>query len=88
MDVEEPRYTSTELAELYYAFMRDKTAKRRMEKDKLDYWEQTELVIRFLGYVRNYAGKKQTMEDVKKEERRKTRLFGEPTRGDLFTIGS
>jgi hypothetical protein len=62
---QERRYTPDELAELYYRFMRDPQIKARMEQESFDHWAQTELVIRFLGYVKMDAGKPQRLNIVK-----------------------
>jgi hypothetical protein len=77
----EPRYTPTQLAELYCAFRRDPKLKERREAEDFNSWEQTEVVIRCLGYVRNQTSKKFPL--VKHITHRKN-IFHEPTDGTLF----
>jgi hypothetical protein len=91
-DRHEPRYTPTELAELYYEFMREDETRKRMKKNDIFYWEHTELVIRFLGYVRNYNlikqvrdSERECQEAIKRVARQKGQMFGPSTTGDLFT---
>jgi hypothetical protein len=88
---EESRYTPTELMNPYYEFMRDKEVWERLNKDDIRWWQDTELTLRFIGYVRNdyhLLRMRETDEEfqrvVELNERRKSRLFGEPTKGDLF----
>jgi len=91
-DRDEPRYTPTELAELYYEFMREDETRKRMNKRDIYYWEHTELVLWFLGFVRNYELIKQVRESerecqeaIKRVERQQGQVFGPPSTGDLFT---
>ena len=79
--MDEPRYTPTQLAELYSALMRDPKRKERMEAEDFNCWEQTEVVIRCLGYVRNQTPKK--FHVVKQLTHRKN-IVHEPTDGTLF----
>jgi hypothetical protein len=91
MDGEEPRYTPTELMNLYHEFMRDKQVRERLNKDDIRWWQDTELTVRFIAYVRNYPHllrMRETDQEFRRlvalSERRKSELFGEPTKGDLF----
>jgi hypothetical protein len=91
MDDEEPRYTPTELMNLYHEFMWDKEVRERLNRDDIRWWQDTELTIRFIAYVRNYHHMLRMQETDKEfqrlvelSERRKSRLFGEPTTGDLL----
>ena len=80
---QESRYTPDELAEIYYRFMRDPQIKARMEQENFDHWAQTELMIRFLGYVRKYEVQPQRLNIVKQILHRKN-IFKEPMDGTLF----
>jgi hypothetical protein len=52
--MDEPRYTPTELMNMYFEFTRDKEVRERLNKDGIRWWQDTELTIRFLAYVRNH----------------------------------
>jgi hypothetical protein len=65
----EPRYTPTEIMNLFYEFMRDKHVRERMNKDDIRWWQDTELTIRFIGYVRHYH-LDQRMKEFDKELKR------------------
>jgi CRISPR/Cas system CSM-associated protein Csm2 small subunit len=86
-----PRYSASELFEMYLEFMRDKDVRKRLDKDDIRWWQDTELTIRFISYVRYYElnrrsreAAKQFDELMKQVERRKMEIFGKPTKGDLF----
>jgi len=91
MAEDEPRYTPTELWDMYLEFMHQKDVRERLNKDEIHWWEHTELTIRFITYVRFYDHELR-MREIDAElqrlqelaERRKSRLFGEPTDGLLF----
>jgi hypothetical protein len=87
----DPRYSAAELFEMYLEFMQDKDVRKRLDKDDTRWWQDTELTLRFISYVRHYELNKRSQESyqkfdelMKQAERRKRELFGEPTRGDLF----
>ena len=87
---DEPHYTPTELFTLYMDFMRDERS--RLERNNLHQWEYSEMLLRFLAYVKNYDFERKMQEihaELKRvawlNERRKNPLFGEPGDGLLFT---
>jgi hypothetical protein len=84
MPEDEPRYTVRQIVDFYHAFMRDFHTKQRMKRDGIDHWEQTELLVRFLGYLRSCAGKPTRLNVVKQLPNKKKNLFNEPTDGTLF----
>ena len=77
-DAEEPRYTTDELFDRYFDFLKDEQA--RLKKRGIRTWEHEELVLRFFAYVKNLDFR--VVKGV--SERRKSDMFGQPTKGDLF----
>jgi hypothetical protein len=85
----EPCYSARGLFEMYLEFMRDKDVKKRLDKDDIRWWQDTELTIRFLSYVRDYKLNKRSEEmygevDKLMKEAERKGMFGERTKGDLF----
>jgi hypothetical protein len=86
---DEPRYTPTELFSLYIDFMRDE--RERIERDDLHHCHYSELLLRFIAYVKNHDFEVK-MREIRAEaqrfiewdERRKRQMFGEPGDGTLF----
>ena len=78
MDDEEPRYTPDEMFDRYFEFLKSQTP--RLTKHGIRTWEHEELLLRFIAYLKNVDFRiiKGT------SERRKTQMFGEPTKGDVF----
>ena len=85
----EPCYSARGLFEMYLEFMRDKDVKKRLDKDDIRWWQDTELTIRFLSYVRDYKLNKRSEEmygevDKLMKEAERKGMCGERTKGDLF----
>ena len=92
-DPDEPRYSARELFDLFLAFNRDTRERQRMFKQNLSPQQHAmPLIVQFIAYVRNQEFE-QAMKKIdeklqrveEKSKRRKGQMFGEPTKGDLFT---
>ncbi len=90
---DEPRYSARELFDLLLAFNRDPRERQRMYRQNLSPQQHAmPLIVQFIAYVRNQECE-QAMKKIdeklprveEKSKRRKGQMFGEPTKGDLFT---